>query len=173
MKIRRISFRGAGKAFLSTGLIAVMVAAGSLTVYGGSAAGAGSVRVTGYEPHLDGSYALITTVVSGHKAKTIPAGAGKTKSASRIYTYYNRYDKKTWAMTLDATFTYNGSSSGATAVSLSRAVYIDSWKCTGKKVKKTGNTVKGTGRFTNGSTTVTRSIGMKCSKNGNITSMSR
>lgn len=118
----------------------------------------------------DGSYAVIETIA---EEPTISAFATtKTKSASRVYTYYNASDEKAWDFTLKGTFSYDGSSSKATAVSTSYNTYISGWKCSSKESSKSGATVTGTAKFKyNYILTKNITLGMKCSASGTISAV--
>lgn len=126
---------------------------------------------TDYEYYDDGSYAIITTTVTEDNissAGLFETMSTKTKKASRTYSYYNKSDKKAWSLTLDAAFSYTGSSSKATSASVTGTTYISGWECISKSASKSGATAKASGKFKYASLTKTKSIGLKCSKNGSI-----
>ena len=91
-----------------------------------------------------------------------------TKSAHRIYTYYNSRKEKAWDLTVYGTFSYNGKSATATAVSSDYNIYISGWKCISRTPSKSRATVQVKGNFKYGSLNVTKTIGLKCSPTGVI-----
>lgn len=126
---------------------------------------------TEYEYYDDGSYAVITTTVTEDNTSSdslFETMSTKTKKASRTYSYYNQSDKKAWSLTLNAAFSYTGSSSKATSATVASTTYISGWKCSSKSASKSGATAKATGKFTYASLTKSKSIGLKCSKIGDI-----
>lgn len=127
---------------------------------------------TEYEYYEDGSYAILNTVIVESAANEIePLAATKSKTANRTYTYYNNKDKKAWAMTLTAKFSYNGSKATATSSSVSHTIYINGWSCSNKSATKSGATAKATGTFKYATLTKTKTIGLKCSKTGTISAV--
>lgn len=119
-----------------------------------------------YEYYDDGSYAVIETFID--TPSTLSSKSTSTKSASRTYTYYSIDDKKQWAITLNATFEYTGSSATATKSTVSHTIYVSSWECSSKSATKSGATAKATGTFSRLLLTKTKAIGLKCSKSGVI-----
>ena len=124
---------------------------------------------TEYEYYDDGSYAIINTIIEESDTTVVaPLATTKSKTASRTYTYYNQKNKKAWAMTLTAKFSYNGSKATATSSSVSHTIYINGWSCSSKSATKSGATAKATGIFKYSTLTKTKTIGLKCSKTGTI-----
>ena len=122
-----------------------------------------------YEYYGDGSYAVIETFIDTPAVSiTLSSKSTSTKSASRTYTYYSIDDKKQWAITLNATFEYTGSSATAIKSTVSHTIYVSSWECSSKSATKSGATAKATGTFSRLLLTKTKAIGLKCSKSGVI-----
>ena len=122
-----------------------------------------------YEYYGDGSYAVIETFIDTPTvSSTLSSKSTSTKSASRTYTYYSIDDKKQWAITLNATFEYTGSSATATKSTVSHTIYVSSWECSSKSATKSGATAKATGTFKYKTLTRSKAIGLKCSKSGVI-----
>lgn len=118
----------------------------------------------------DGSYIVDELII--HEPEGLSTLASyKTKSATRTYTYYNAANKKAWTFSLTGTFKYNGSTSSATAASVSSETFVIGWKCDSKSASKSGATAKGTATFKNIVQTKNISIGLKCSANGTISNV--
>ena len=109
----------------------------------------------------DGSYAVISL-------QTDDISKGNTKTASKSYKYYNSSDVLQWTFKVTGTFSYNGTSATATAVSTSYTISNNSWTYDHATKSKSGNTVTGTGYFENSGITKTGTVTIKCSKNGVI-----
>ena len=117
----------------------------------------------------DGSYAVIETTVEQPTISVL--ATTKTKSASRTYTYYSSNDTKEWDFTVKGTFSYNGSTAKATAVSTSYNIYVSGWKLSSRESSKSGATVSATGKFKYSLMTKTTTIGLKCSASGTISAL--
>lgn len=89
----------------------------------------------------DGSY-----IVTELTESTITTFAAKTVSNSKSSHYYESNNSKAWTVTLNATFSYTGSSATCTKATTSNTIYNDAWKVTSAVASKSGN--KGTGAFT-------------------------
>jgi len=128
-----------------------------------------TIRNVEKEYFPDGSYAIIETVIEENIGISLFA-TEKSKSANRTYTYYSSNDKKEWDFTVNGTFSYNGSTSKATAASSSYNIYVSGWKCSNKKAWTTGATAKGSATFTYKSLMPKDvALGLKCSASGTIT----
>lgn len=98
-----------------------------------------------------------TNSVSGHKTLAYKTSSGKTL----------------WSITVNGTFTYNGSTSSCTSASVSTSVVDGSWKIASKSSSKSGNTAKATATahcYLNGNiiNRQTKTITLKCSANGKL-----
>lgn len=125
-----------------------------------------------YEYYDDGSYAIIeTTLITATSLATADINSTVSKRALRTYTYYSSSNKKEWDMTLDATFEYTGSKATATKSSVDYTIYVTGWSCSSKSATKSGATAKASGTFKYKSVTKSKSIGLKCSKNGTISNV--
>ncbi|MDE5963782.1 MAG: hypothetical protein K2G65_00065 [Eubacterium sp.] len=89
----------------------------------------------------DGSY-IVTRITES----TITTFAAKTVSKSKSADYYESDNTKAWTVTLNATFSYTGSSATCTSAKTSYTIYNDKWKVTSAAPSKSGN--KATGAFT-------------------------
>lgn len=89
----------------------------------------------------DGSY-IITRVTES----TITTFAAQTTSRSKSADYYESDNTKAWTVTLNAVFSYTGSSATCTSATTSSRVYNDNWRVTTAVPSKSGN--KATGTFT-------------------------
>ncbi|MDE5974852.1 MAG: hypothetical protein K2G73_09335 [Eubacterium sp.] len=89
----------------------------------------------------DGSY-IVTRITES----TITTFAAKTVSKSKSADYYESDNTKAWTVTLNATFSYTGSSATCTNATTSSKIYNDKWKVTSAVPSKSGN--KATGTFT-------------------------
>lgn len=89
----------------------------------------------------DGSY-IVTELIES----TVTTFAAKTISNSKSSHYYESDNSKAWTVTLNATFSYTGSSATCTKTTTSHTIYNDAWKVTSAVASKSGN--KATGSFT-------------------------
>lgn len=125
-----------------------------------------------YEYYDDGSYAVISTIIEEPGATGIMSTTtAKSKTANRTYTYYNKSNRKAWELTLNAKFSYNGTTAKATGSSVSHKIHISGWTCSSKSASKSGATAKATGTFKYDTLAKTKSIGLKCSKSGAISAV--
>lgn len=127
------------------------------------------VTTTEVEVYDDGSYAVIETVIeqSGISVRATT----NTKSASRTYTYYSSGNKKEWDFTVKGTFSYDGSTAKATAVSTSYNIYVSGWSLSSRDSSKSGAKVTATGNFKYKTMTKSTTIGLKCSASGTISAV--
>ncbi len=115
----------------------------------------------------DGSYLIVTlTDITNSRATN-------TKSGSKTINYYDDNGNKLWSATLNATFTYTGSSATCTSSSINKTIYNDNWKFTSATASKSGN--KATGNITAKKyflgiaiKTVNDSITLTCSATGTL-----
>lgn len=117
----------------------------------------------------DGSYAVVVVM----KEENTVTRATNRKSGSKAYKYYTADDELVWTVTLNATFSYNGSSATCTSVnSLNVTIYDDSWSTYSKSSTKSGNTATGyvTMRYSGllGSRDIPATVTLSCDKNGNL-----
>lgn len=94
-----------------------------------------------YIEYLDDGCYIVTELTES----TITTFAAKTVSKSKSAHYYDGNDKE-WTVTLNATFSYTGSSATCTSAKTSYTIYNDKWKVTSAVPSKSGN--KATGAFT-------------------------
>lgn len=116
----------------------------------------------------DGSYIVISEIT-----ETTIARASNTKGGTKSYTYYNSDGDALWKATLDAQFTYTGSSATCTSSKITYTIYDSSWKITEATATKSGN--KATGNVTAKkyflgipTKTVEETITITCSANGTL-----
>lgn len=116
----------------------------------------------------DGSYAVVVM----EEENTVTRATNR-KTGSKAYKYYTADDELVWTVTLNATFSYNGSSATCTSVnSLNVTIYDDSWRTYSKSSTKSGNTATGyvTMRYSGllGSRDIPATVTLSCDKNGNL-----
>lgn len=97
----------------------------------------------------------------------------KRITAKKTNTYKNSKGEKLWAVTITATFQYNGTNVGCLSAKASSAVYDSNWKVSEERATVNGATATGyaTGRLYSNSKliqTVTKSVSISCSKDGKI-----
>lgn len=115
--------------------------------------------------YLENGYYIITTDMD-----YAPRSAN-TVSRGRTNTVYNADDEKLYSITLNATFTYNGTSATCTSATPTAKVYATTWKNVSKTATKSGNKCTAQGVFSqyyNGHTIDTDSISVSitCSPTG-------
>lgn len=124
----------------------------------------------------DGSYTIITMeeqlapvdgCTAGLKAIT------STKNASKTYTHYDSSGSVVWAVTLSASFTFDGTTSTCTAASCSISIYNSAWYTVSSSTSRSGNTATANvtmGRKVLGVTvqTIPITITLSCDANGNL-----
>lgn len=126
------------------------------------------------EVYADGSYGITTIkeyVVDMPDSAKVSNAA---KSGSTSYSYYTSSNVLLWKVTLNATFTYNGTTATCTSATPSYTVYNSSWKVTKSTASHSGNTATGSftaKRYTLGIPveTVNKTLTLTCSPNGTIT----
>ena len=99
--------------------------------------------------------------------------ARSAKEGSKTIYCKNSSGKTLWSITVNGTFTYNGSTSSCTSASVSTSVVDGSWKIASKFSSKSGNTAKATATahcYLNGNiiNRQTKTITLKCSANGKL-----
>ena len=109
----------------------------------------------------DGSFAVISLQVDD-------GTRGGTKTASKSYKFYNSSNVPQWTFKVTGTFSYNGTSATATAVSTSHTISNNCWTYDHASKSKSGNTVTGQGYFKKVAITHSEVITIKCSKTGVI-----
>jgi len=116
----------------------------------------------------DGSYIVISEVT-----ETTVARASNTKGGIKSYTHYDSGGDAQWKATLDAQFTYTGSSATCTSSKITYTIYDSSWKITEATATKSGN--KATGDVTAKkyflgipTKTIEQTITITCSVNGTL-----
>lgn len=115
----------------------------------------------------DGSYLVVET-----QDKISLFASGTVNKAKTGY-YYNNDNELQWSVTLDATFTYTGSSATCTKASTSYKIYDSAWKVKEANATRSGRTATGDflvkkywlGIITK---TVPLTITISCDNNGNI-----
>ena len=114
----------------------------------------------------DGSYLEI--VVDECATRAI-----NTKNGYKTYTFYDSSDDLKWQAKLNATFTYNGTTSSCTSASCTVTIYDSKWYEISNTTSRSGNTA--TTQLTMGrkflGITVSKpeyTITLTCDKNGNL-----
>jgi hypothetical protein len=85
----------------------------------------------------DGSY--IETMLCEELTVT-PFSTSSTKSGSKTTNYKNSSGKTIWTITVNGTFSYDGSSAKCTTASISTTCPNENWKLSNKTVTKSGAT---------------------------------
>lgn len=113
----------------------------------------------------DGTYVVITTEIGDE----INLRDGRSsRSASKTYTCRSNSGSTLWTFTLNASFSYNGSSSSAQGASTTYSIKNSSWSCEDYNAWCSGNTAYGTGSFSSSTGDRTANLSLTCDKNGNI-----
>ena len=119
-----------------------------------------------YNTTYYGYYYEISITVTNSVARSV-------KEGSKTIYCKNSSGKTLWSITVNGTFTYNGSTSSCTSASVSTSVVDGSWKIASKSSSKSGNTAKATATahcYLNGNiiNRQTKTITLKCSANGKL-----
>ena len=80
--------------------------------------------------YSDGSYAIITLSEEFINRAT--------KNGSKSYNFYGANGVLGWTVTLNGTFSYDGSSASCTSSSVSHAIYDSVWKVTSQAASRSG-----------------------------------
>ena len=99
--------------------------------------------------------------------------SSKTKSGSKTVKYQNSKGTTLWYEKVSGTFSYNGNNSRCTSASVSAISYDKNWTISNKSSSKSGNTAHATATGTLNknslfSQTITKTVSLSCSKNGNL-----
>lgn len=87
----------------------------------------------------DGSYMMVTLLINESRS-------GNSKTASKTFTYYDTFGVEQWAVTLYATFTYDGTEYWTTDCSITAEILNDNWHLVSKSATMSG--CGATGEFT-------------------------
>lgn len=99
------------------------------------------------------------------------------KSAAQLFSGTNGYKTSTYthangsnifSVTVNGTFTYNGSTSSANSASASVNIYASNASFVNKNAYTSGATAYGTGTVRYGGVNISRSVSLTCDKNGNL-----
>ncbi len=121
--------------------------------------------------YSDGSYG-VTTITESVAVSTVSTNAPRaTKPGSISYSHYDASNVLLWKVTLNATFTYNGTTATCTSATPSYTVYGSAWKVTKSTASHSGNTATGSftaKRYTLGIPveTVNKTLTLTCSPSG-------
>ena len=110
----------------------------------------------------DGSYIVTTLVID------TPLTRSSSVSGRKTVTKYSTSDVKQYALTLRATFSYNGRSATATDASTSVTIYQNGWNCTDRNITKSGNRATANATFRNGLAVNYPSVTITCSPSGSL-----
>lgn len=102
------------------------------TIFVFSASATESTKVT-IEKLDNGDY--IETIITYNENDDRAA----TRSGSKTNNYKNSDGETLWSITVNGTFTYNGTTSSCTSVSRSAAAYADGWSIKNSSSSKSGN----------------------------------
>lgn len=101
-------------------------------------AGATSTTKVTVEKLDNGDY--IETIITYYETNDRAA----TKSGSKTANYKNSDGDIMWSITVNGTFTYNGTTSSCTSVSRSASAYADGWSIKSSSCSKSGNCASAT-----------------------------
>ncbi len=125
--------------------------------------------------YQDGSYAVITLTEerSAEKESTFARAFSYIRNGSKTYTYYNSSGVTEWSATLNASFTYDGSTATCTAANCQVTIYNNAWYVVSNSSSYSGNTATANvtmGYRLLGNTVGTKSITitLSCDANGNL-----
>ena len=116
----------------------------------------------------------VTTIqVISETTSNTRAATYKKITASKTNTYKNASGDALWAVTITATFQYNGTNVGCLSAKATSQVYDKHWEVSGERVTVDGASATGyaTGKLYSGSKliqTITKSVTISCSKDGKI-----
>lgn len=125
--------------------------------------------------YQDGSFAVITVTeeVSMIKDDTFSRAFSYIRNGSKTYTYYNSSGVAEWSATLNASFTYDGSTATCTAANCQVTIYDNAWYVISNSSGYSGNTA--TANVSVGYRVLGVSVGTKsititlsCDANGNL-----
>ena len=148
-----------GKRFLLFILVITMLSITALPAFAADFKGDGLEDEIVY--YDDGSYAVISLHIED-------ATRSNTKTASKTFKYYNSSNVPQWTFKVTGTFSYNGTSATATAVSTSYTISNNCWTYDHASKSKSGNEVSGKGYFKKVSIIGSETVTIKCSKTGVI-----
>lgn len=97
----------------------------------------------------------------------------KTKNGQKTVTHYSSSGIKQWSITVNGTFSYNGSTSSCTAVSGTKSIYNSNWKISITSISKSGNCASTTanGKYYLGGNLVnniTKTASLRCKPDGTL-----
>jgi len=144
-------------------IIVVLIIALLTPIY--ASASTQDTQTVSYVYFENGCYAVIRTV-------EIPSRATGQKSGYREKTYYSESGSALWIATLNANFTYTGTTSTCTSASTQVTIYNSAWSCASRSASRSGNTA--TGNFTMRLQAIFSSMDfpvtltLSCDKNGNL-----
>lgn len=108
----------------------------------------------------------IETIITYYDTNTRAA----TKSGSKTSNYKNSDGDTLWSVTVNGTFTYNGTTSSCTSVSRSASAYADGWSIKSSSCSKSGNcataTATATQRILIATKDYTMTVNLYCSPYG-------
>lgn len=155
-------------AFLLTFIMALST---TCVAFAGEQTAAGNSHPVEYTCFEDGSY--IVTTITEEPAVSF-ARAGNTKTGSKTSKYYSSSGTAMWYVTVNGTFSYNGSTATCTNASVTAGSYSASWKINSKSSKHSGSSASGTAKATMYDTygnyvkSATKTVTLTCSKTGTL-----
>lgn len=153
------------KKFLSLAMCIIALFSTSLSTYASTPNQVVLPQKEEIVENSDGTYVIITTEV-GNEVNL--RDGRSSRIATRTFTYKNRSGSTLWTFTLNASFSYNGSSCSAQGASTTYSIKNNSWSCDDRSSRCSGNTAYGTGWFSSSSESKTANLSLSCDKNGNI-----
>lgn len=119
----------------------------------------------------DGSY-IETTMVEASPSVALHS-ATSTKTGRKTSSYKTSSGTLIWSITINGTFTYNGSTAKCTKATISTSCPNSSWRLSNKIAKKSNNTASASAtskKYVNGICikTINRTVTLSCSKTGTL-----
>lgn len=119
----------------------------------------------------DGSYFENTIYIE--KPETTLYSTEKIRKGHRIVTHYSAKDVKLWSITVNGTYSYNGTTAKCVSCSSSKEVFKKTWKVNITSTTKSGNCASTTAQgkhYTNGKVdkTITKTVSLRCKANGTL-----
>lgn len=117
----------------------------------------------------DGSYFENTIYIE--KPEAALYSTEKIRKGHRTVTHYSAKDVKLWSITVNGTYSYNGTTAKCVSCSSSKEVFKETWKVNITSTTKSGNCASTTAQgkhYTNGKVdkTITKTVSLRCKSNG-------
>lgn len=129
------------------------------------------IQQTEIEYMDDGSYFENTIYIE--KPETTLYSTEKIRKGHRTVTHYSAKDVKLWSITVNGTYSYNGTTVKCVSCSSSKEIFKKTWKVNITSTTKSGNCASTTAQgkhYTNGKVdkTITKTVSLRCKSNGTL-----